>query len=276
MAISRLVAEDLSGAVSAYRRRTGDPREAMAPPARLPQCCSMRRRTSTVMPLYNFPLLVSTMYTCHGFEAAAATRTPRARRHGEGDHSSGTLRRKRLVRSYQAGKSDDDESLSLTRRSTSVHDKLEVHSSSTMGRPSPRHDGELEAAMYRGISSAAKTLERHRGHHAHLPSLPWPPLFSSQQRFNTSLRPVPEVYPLVGAVGAALAFAAIIITHDRAPTTRCLCARRRAGCRCARPTRTRRRTDVYFARKKHYDNGLATCSGTNPGSSRGSRSGPPG
>ena len=89
MAISRLVAEDLSGAVSAYRRRTGgSPRSDLAPPARLPQCCSMRRRTSTVMPLYSFPLLVSTMYTCHGFEAAAANakaaRTPamaaRARR----------------------------------------------------------------------------------------------------------------------------------------------------------------------------------------------------
>ena len=40
----------------------------------------MRRRTSTVMPLYSFPLLVSTMYTCHGFEAAEANanaaRTP--------------------------------------------------------------------------------------------------------------------------------------------------------------------------------------------------------
>ena len=72
--------------------------------------------------------------------------------------------------------------------------------------------------MYRGVSSAARTLERHRGHHAHLPPLRWPTttsLFSSsKQRFNTSLRPVPEVYPLVGAVGAALAFAAIIITHD--------------------------------------------------------------
>lgn len=129
-----------------------------------------------------------------------------------------------------------------------------------MGRPSPRHDGELEAAMYRGISSAAKTLERHRGHHAHLPPLPWPSasLFSrSQQRFNTSLRPVPEVYPLVGAVGAALAFASIIITHDLRTNHEVFVRKETRRMQVCTPDEDPAEYDrLTSLAKKHYDNGL--------------------
>ena len=107
--------------------------------------------------------------------------------------------------------------------------------------------------MYRGISSAAKTLERHRGHHAHLP-----PLFSSsQQRFNTSLRPVPEVYPLVGAVGAALAFAAIIITHDLRTNHEVFVRKETRRMQVCTPDEDPAEYDrLTSLAKKHYDNGL--------------------
>lgn len=88
-----------------------------------------------------------------------------------------------------------------------------------MGRSGVRHDGELEAGLHRGVSSASSSSARHHGHHrTQLPDLTWPKFWrqpsSSVTRFNTSLRPVPEVYPLIAAVGVGCACAAVITYHD--------------------------------------------------------------
>jgi hypothetical protein len=91
-----------------------------------------------------------------------------------------------------------------------------------MSRPSVRSDGELEGAMYHGIASAtAPSQTAHGRDHGQKTSTPkvWPSFFSAEKaspptRFNTSLRPVPEVYPLVAVVCAGLAFVGMIAWHD--------------------------------------------------------------
>ena len=86
-----------------------------------------------------------------------------------------------------------------------------------MGRPSARHDGEFEAAMYRGVSSAARTLERHRGHHAHLPPFagPRPLPYSPAPSSVSTPRCVPSRRCIrSSAPWAPRSLAAIIITHD--------------------------------------------------------------
>ena len=92
-----------------------------------------------------------------------------------------------------------------------------------MSRPGVRHDGELEAGLHRGISSASSSGARHHGHRHHtpIPHVQWPnfwpassPSLPPPSRFNTSLRPPVEVYPLVAAVSVALGCAGIITWHD--------------------------------------------------------------
>ena len=92
-----------------------------------------------------------------------------------------------------------------------------------MSRPGVRHDGELEAGLHRGISSASSSGARHHGHRHHtpIPHVQWPnfwpassPSLPPPSRFNTSLRPPVEVYPLVAAVAVGLGCAGILTWHD--------------------------------------------------------------
>ena len=86
-----------------------------------------------------------------------------------------------------------------------------------------RHDGELEGGLYHGIASSARVETKHGRHHGHHQTIPkgvLPKFFtgtsalSPTARFNTSLRPVPEVYPLVAAVCLGCVFAGTIMYHD--------------------------------------------------------------
>ena len=84
-----------------------------------------------------------------------------------------------------------------------------------MSRPGAHHDGELEPGLHRGIFSSSSTGARHHGHkHTRIPQVYWPKFSLEQVRFNTSLRPSPEVYPLVAAVAVALGCAGVITWHD--------------------------------------------------------------
>ena len=102
----------------------------------------------------------------------------------------------------------------------------------------PAHDGELEPGMFRRVFTAAHRASRHHHHHGHGRATPLPPLpslldaFEPLGRHNAGglLRPGPDVYPLVAAVGLALALAGVLAARlsaagqTRAATLCYICA----------------------------------------------------
>ena len=128
----------------------------------------------------------------------------------------------------------------------------------------PAHDGELEPGMFRRVFTAAHRASRHHHHHGHGRATPLPPLpslldaFEPLGRHNAGglLRPGPDVYPLVAAVGLALALAGVLAVHDLRPNHEVFVRKdARAMQVCAEDDEEHYRRVVALA-KRSYDNPL--------------------